>query len=745
MYSPGSVRSHHDKTLQHRKNSSSEERTRQGRYRFQRTHAPYSIENRAAVPAIEGLASAISCQPRHAVSANRLMEEEYFEIHEPSDWNQRLQENAAESCRQPASINDIAPFQYKPLGSEKTIRLLKITRISHSDFLHCTMIHMDRYNLLSGSGFIALSYRWGDESIIGTMQLRNVFMHGTTEIAEDYETKEVPQSTLDMLVGLYKTERITDRWFWIDVLCLNQADILEKSAQVRLMGSIFELASEALVYVGPEIESTALAMDFWEKLRVTFAELPRVDADGKMLYQSHEELLRYTDTTWASPEWEAMQKHLTRPWFRRLWVMQEAVLPRSVIYVWGRFALTAHDMRLFPYWDMRSSLSMMLYQHDSSCWYSAKMISEIAFLRSNRTQANKQWVGVLHNLVWWCDGAHATDPRDRIYGLLGLLDGEDLGIVLDYSLGNTVENVYTDATKRSMTRHPGFNVMYGAGIGWKKNNLMGNNAGETWFKQPDPQSEADPSMTTFETSLPSWVPDFNRTFAHLPGDHLSAGMGHVPVEPVAFDGDFLILPAYVVDTVTLMMDFTSPRPLSGAKVEVQDDPYTTWYLRNALELVKTRHPPPWSAPFYASFWRTLTFNTSDVASDVAQFPPAEYGDTLASLDVVKESGILANSSTRVSTSVQRQRFLTTAMAFGSWHAVCVTSSGWVGLVPRYTTIGDVIAVCPGARAPVVLRSTGNERDGKKLFQFVGTGYVHELNNGIHVAASKGKLESIVLR
>ncbi|KAK0912450.1 hypothetical protein LTR02_002834 [Friedmanniomyces endolithicus] len=745
MYSPGSVRSHHDKTLQHRKNSSSEERTRQGRYRFQRTHAPYSIENRAAVPAIEGLASAISCQPRHAVSANRLMEEEYFEIHEPSDWNQRLQENAAESCRQPASINDIAPFQYKPLGSEKTIRLLKITRISHSDFLHCTMIHMDRYNLLSGSGFIALSYRWGDESIIGTMQLRNVFMHGTTEIAEDYETKELPQSTLDMLVELYKTERITDRWFWIDVLCLNQADILEKSAQVRLMGSIFELASEALVYVGPEIESTALAMDFWEKLRVTFAELPRVDADGKMLYQSHEELLRYTDTTWASPEWEAMQKHLTRPWFRRLWVMQEAVLPRSVIYVWGRFALTAHDMRLFPYWDMRSSLSMMLYQHDSSCWYSAKMISEIAFLRSNRTQANKQWVGVLHNLVWWCDGAHATDPRDRIYGLLGLLDGEDLGIVPDYSLGNTVENVYTDATKRSMTRHPGFNVMYGAGIGWKKNNLMGNNAGETWFKQPDPQSEADPSMTTFETSLPSWVPDFNRTFAHLPGDHLSAGMGHVPVEPVAFDGDFLILPAYVVDTVTLMMDFTSPRPLSGAKVEVQDDPYTTWYLRNALELVKTRHPPPWSAPFYASFWRTLTFNTSDVASDVAQFPPAEYGDTLASLDVVKESGILANSSTRVSTSVQRQRFLTTATAFGSWHAVCVTSSGWVGLVPRYTTIGDVIAVCPGARAPVVLRSTGNERDGKKLFQFVGTGYVHELNNGIHVAASKGKLESIVLR
>ncbi|KAK0334673.1 hypothetical protein LTR94_015956 [Friedmanniomyces endolithicus] len=677
-------------------------------------------------------------EPNHAVSANRLMEEEYFEGHEPSDPDQRLQENAAESY-------GTARFRYKPLGSEKTIRLLKITRISQSDSLHCTMIHMDRYNLLHGPGFIALSYRWGDESIIGTMQLRNVFVHGTTEIAEDYETKELPQSTLDMLVELYKTERITDRWFWIDVLCLNQAAILEKSAQVRLMGSIFELASEALVYVGPQIESTALAMEFWEKLRVTFAELPQVDADGKILYLSYEEILRYTDTTWASPEWQALQQHLTRPWFRRLWVMQEAVLPRSVTYVWGRFALTAHDMPLFAYWDMRSNLGMMLYQHDSSCWFSVKMMTEIAFLRSNRTPANKHWVGVLHNLIWWCDGAHATDPRDRIYGLLGLLDGEDLGIVPDYSPGNTIENVYTDATKRSMTRHPGFDIMYGAGIGWKKKNLIGNIAGETWFGQPDTQSEADPSTATSETSLPSWVPDFNRTFAHLPGNHLSAGIGHVPVESAAFEGDFLALPAYVVDVVTHIMDFTSPRPLSGEKVEVQDDPYTTWYFRNALELVKTRHPPPWSASFYASFWRTLTFNTSDVASDVAQFPPAEYGDTLASLDVVKESGILANSSTRVSTSVQKQRFLTTAMAFGSWHAVCVTASGLVGLVPRYTTVGDVVAVCPGARAPFVLRSTGNERDGKKVFQFVGTGYVHELNEGIHVAASKGELESIVLR
>jgi len=56
-----------------------------------------------------------------------------------------------------------------------------------------------------------------------------------------------------------------------------------------------------------------------------------------------------------------------------------------------------------------------------------------------------------------------------------------------------------------------------------------------------------------------------------------------------FEGDFLIIPGYLVDTITLMMDFKSPRPLSGEVAEVEEDPYTTWYLRTALELMKVRH------------------------------------------------------------------------------------------------------------------------------------------------------------
>ncbi|TKA82262.1 hypothetical protein B0A55_01703 [Friedmanniomyces simplex] len=100
-----------------------------------------------------------------------------------------------------------------------------------------------------------------------------------------------------MLREQYETERIKDKWCWIDCLCLNQAGIVEKSVQVRHIGSIFELAAEALVYVGVEIESTALAMNFWKRLQVFFEELPRVDADGELIFLAHEDLLRDTGTT----------------------------------------------------------------------------------------------------------------------------------------------------------------------------------------------------------------------------------------------------------------------------------------------------------------------------------------------------------------------------------------------------------------------------------------------------------------
>ena len=47
---------------------------------------------------------------------------------------------------------------------------------------------------------------------------------------------------------------------WIDSLYINQNDIAVKNSQISLMGSIYELATNLLVWLGPKSKGSALAM-----------------------------------------------------------------------------------------------------------------------------------------------------------------------------------------------------------------------------------------------------------------------------------------------------------------------------------------------------------------------------------------------------------------------------------------------------------------------------------------------------
>lgn len=54
-----------------------------------------------------------------------------------------------------------------------------------------------------------------------------------------------------------------ESFFWIDYLCINQADALERSHQVALMGSLYEHASMTAVWLGestPELKDATAVM-----------------------------------------------------------------------------------------------------------------------------------------------------------------------------------------------------------------------------------------------------------------------------------------------------------------------------------------------------------------------------------------------------------------------------------------------------------------------------------------------------
>nr|OQO30472.1 hypothetical protein B0A51_02814 [Rachicladosporium sp. CCFEE 5018] len=572
-------------------------------------------------------------------------------------------------------------FQYSPLGADDNIRLLRVDGLSSDGSLLCSLIAVNRRKLPAGIAYTALSYRWGDPDDKGTLQIRN--LDNATSCGDQYYRNSLPLATLEMLLDMYANGWIAKAWIWLDYLCLHQADTEEKNVQVRHMSSVYELAEKVIVYAGPELSHTGLAVVFWNKLHSVFESLPQRDEAGKWISISPGTILETTQTSWRGPEWQALLEHFLRPWFGRLWTIQEAVLPRHVIFVWGRFSLTWDEVRRFEDWERRASLCRLI-GGGSRFWTVSKTIMSLCYLRSNRAGMSKGWQCTLADAISSCDGAEAADPRDRIYGLLGLLFGPDgdLGVRPDYSEYNTARDVYTEATRRFTLQRDSFDIMYFAGIGW-----------------PRKISE-----------LPSWVPDFSGALNGSPGTHLRAGKGPAPciIKALESEGNNLTLQLIIVDRIAAIQDFSTAPESHLESHDIAPDPLAVWYLSTAIQVVCERHPTPWSTECIRAFWLTLMFNTTlnDDKSDGSSPMPASYGDAFASLEVVARSGVLPSAPVQQASQVDSDRLLACVMGRMSEHAISLLGNGEPALVPRMARTDDVIAVALCARAPFVLRPSG---------------------------------------
>ena len=83
--------------------------------------------------------------------------------------------------------------------------------------------------------FESLSYSWGDPSVT-----RIVLLNGHA----------IPV-TINLFAALRRLRyRTSSRCLWADALCINQADLEDKSCQVSLMGKVYSIASKGLLWLG---------------------------------------------------------------------------------------------------------------------------------------------------------------------------------------------------------------------------------------------------------------------------------------------------------------------------------------------------------------------------------------------------------------------------------------------------------------------------------------------------------------
>jgi len=255
------------------------------------------------------------------------------------------------------------------------------------------------------------------------------------------------------------------RTLWIDAICINQADVVERSEQVARMKDVFKLAERVMIWIGPSTEDSRLAVRTLEYLghQVVHSKArtraPAPDAAEKSWYQATT-ILPYDGHTW-----KAIQDLLERPWFQRLWVVQEAHLARKGLFLCGNDEL---DWLTFRY-----ALLVLWYNKASMAhWPSTLRILGVLV----ESLPEKHPISDLFAQVF---GRACTDSRDRVYGIHGLFPRSFQKLVpIDYSL--PAAEVYENTTRAHIIYTKRLEVLR--------------------FCHPD---------RVLAKELPSWVPDLS--------------------------------------------------------------------------------------------------------------------------------------------------------------------------------------------------------------------------------------------
>lgn len=292
-------------------------------------------------------------------------------------------------------------FKHEELPDASTcIRLLEIISVKKRrekkrDIpIHCKLTTWPKAN---APEYTAISYTWGSPSLVAV-----IFVNG--------KRMEVRRNCEDVLRHPCRGK---GGFFWIDAICINQADNHEKSFQVANMGEVFRNARQTLACVGRHEDDS----------EIIFKKLHRHNSNWKSLNvygQDHPWPESMRESTIVEL-YNAFGMFLKRPYFQRVWIYQELVFGRDIQICCG---------------DMNVELSLLwkLYQ---ACerWKIASIkfpenIKRIDFAVMRNVRSLLQYgvtpttQGSLRQMTIVAGRLQSEDVRDRVYGVLALIDWE---------------------------------------------------------------------------------------------------------------------------------------------------------------------------------------------------------------------------------------------------------------------------------------------------------------------------------
>jgi hypothetical protein len=273
-------------------------------------------------------------------------------------------------------------FRYSPLDTTKQqMRLVQLHRAAAHEHTH-VFCDIHTFEVATAPPYIALSYTWGAPD-----PKRIIFVGD--------EPHEVRENLCDFLFA-FRTEDANSNYIYVDQLCIDQDSADERNHQMRLMSKIYSHCIAVLVWL--DQTSAKAARDFHR-----------------------------------APQLESAELILRDRYFTRLWIVQEVLLaPEAIIFCGGVWL--SWDALGELIWNMPEWYLSIRRPHDT-----ASMAWLFKSTRGTLWERNRIPFDRCSNL-FAC--MQCEDPRDKVYGLLGLI-GDEEQPEIDYR--KTVQEVYLNA------------------------------------------------------------------------------------------------------------------------------------------------------------------------------------------------------------------------------------------------------------------------------------------------------------
>lgn len=300
----------------------------------------------------------------------------------------------------------------------------------------------------------ALSYTWGAEGTGGDIQLNGQL----------FRLRENAEAALRHLRLPSKI-----RILWIDAICINQQDDKEKEGQLLLMKDIYERAGQVCIWLGEVTDTshiglydlqTRVAKEYkiWSHQARDRVVASLIGPTGILVNGTNSVAVQFTANLTHELDLGEIRELLNRPWWTRVWIMQEAIVARKLTLMCGAetFGWEGIERSVKRMRSLRGAVEVF----DTVVNPEVSMLDETYRIITHFRDiwAKGKWNVSIYQLLYEFRHLECTDPRDRIFGFLGLAStATDFAIVPDYTASTT--DVFIKSARAIISRSNSLNLL----------------------------------------------------------------------------------------------------------------------------------------------------------------------------------------------------------------------------------------------------------------------------------------------